>query len=71
MKETKIAKMASGLECKGEPLPVCQKVGCQKGGWGKAYIANITYSPKNIPEFRMAAGFIVDFYRSLHRFIHE
>ena len=71
MKYTKIAKMASGLECKGEPLLVCQNLSCQKGGWGKAYIANITYSPKNIPEFLMAAGSMVDFYRSLHRFIQE
>ena len=56
----------------GEPLPVCQKASCQKEGeGGVAYVVNITYSPENIPEFRMAAGFMVDFYRSLHRFIHE
>ena len=64
--------MASGLECKGEPLPMCQKKGCQKEGeGGVAYVANITYLHDNIPEFRMSAGFMVDFYRSLHRFIHE
>ena len=41
------------------------------GGGGVEYVANITYSHDNIPEFRMAAGFMVDFYRSLHRLIHE
>ena len=49
--------MASGLECKGEPMPVCQKDGCQKEGeGGVSYVAKITYSHDNTPQFQIAAG---------------
>ena len=47
------------------------KGGLSKGGGGVAYVANITYLHENIPELLMAAGFIVYFYKSIHRFIHE